>query len=75
MRRTRFESNMDKRSNLARMESEGKVADNIDVRISIMKKVESGEITLEDAQSQIKQIKRDAKKNGLLTRSQAFNAG
>jgi hypothetical protein len=40
-----------------------------------MEKVHSGECTLEEVQAELKAIKRNAKKNGLITRTQAFNKG
>ncbi len=74
-RRTAFESRIEKKSFLKEMESSGKVADSMSVRLELMKKVEDGDITLEDAQSQLKKIKQNAKKQGLMTRSQALRKG
>lgn len=53
-------------------EAEGAVADSMDVRLALMARVHSGEITLLEAQAQLKRIKSGAKKNGQITRNQAF---
>ena len=52
-------------------EENGLVADSMEVRVKLMEKVNSGEITLEEAQEKIRSLKRNAKKNGQITRSQA----
>ena len=75
MRRTRFEAALDKRSNVNREEAAGNVADSKEVRLALMQRVHSGEITLAEAQDQLKKIKAGAKKNGMKTRAQAFNEG
>lgn len=54
-------------------ESEGRVADSRDVRMALMKRVKAGELTLEEAQKELKAIKRNAKKNGQVTRAQAYS--
>lgn len=53
-------------------EAEGKVADSMEVRKALMDRVHKGEITLEAAQAELARIKRGAKKNGQITRNQAF---
>jgi hypothetical protein len=53
-------------------EAEGRVADSLEVRMALMKRVKTGEITLEQAQTELKKIKRGAKKAGKVTRNQAF---
>ncbi len=58
---------------LQQAEDEGRVSDSLTVRLELMRQVESGEKTLEEVQSELKRIKRDAKKNGKVTRSQAYN--
>ena len=75
MRRTGSEAAYDKRENVKDCEADGIIADSMDVRMELMRKVKSGERTLESVQAELKKIKRDAKKNGKLTRSQAFNRG
>ena len=66
---------MDKRANVNKCEAEGLIADNTDVRMALMAKVRSGESTIEEVQAELKKIKRNAKKNGKVTKSQAFNRG
>lgn len=65
----------EKRNALKQAEAGGQVADSMEVRKALMERVHSGEITLEQAQTELKQIKRGAKKAGMITRSQAFSAG
>ncbi|KPF74586.1 hypothetical protein IP68_12570 [Blastomonas sp. AAP25] len=54
------------------VEAEGRVADSMDVRIALMERVHAGEITLQQAQSELTRIKRAAKTNGQITRAQAY---
>jgi len=75
MRRTRFEASIAKRANVNQCETDGVIADSKEIRMALMDKVHSGECTLEEVQAELKKIKRDAKKNGQITRSQAFNEG
>jgi hypothetical protein len=56
-------------------EEQGLVADSKEVRIALMERVHSGEITLVEAQAQLARIKRGAKANGQVTRNQAYRAG
>ena len=42
-------------------------ADNIDVRKGLLKQVSDGQITLQEAQSKLKKIKSNAKRNGQQT--------
>lgn len=63
----------ERRQAVNKAESEGRVADSHDVRLELMRRVNAGEITLEQAQSELKSIKRSAKKKGLVTRNQAYN--
>lgn len=60
------------RESIAQAENEGQVADSTDVRKALMAKVRSGECTLEEVQSELAKIQRNAKKNGKLTRNQAY---
>lgn len=62
----------DRRDHQKQREAEGAVADSMDVRLALMARVHAGEITLVEAQSQLKRIKSSAKKNGQITRNQAF---
>ena len=73
--RTRFEASMDKRDALKTAEAAGQVADSMDVRLALMDRVHSGEITLEQAQAELKKIKSGAKRAGKVTRAQAFSRG
>ena len=75
VKRTGFEAAVDKRGAVNQAESEGKIADSMDVRTALMTKVHSGEITLQEAQAELARIKRGAKKAGMMTRSQAFDQG
>lgn len=64
-----------KRQHVQAEEAAGNVADSMDVRLALMARVHSGEITLDDAQAQLKRIKRGAKAAGQSTRNQAFMRG
>lgn len=75
MSRTRFEASIDKRDALNAAEKAGEVADSMDVRRALMERVHTGEITLQQAQADLKKIKSGAKKAGKLTREQAFARG
>jgi hypothetical protein len=73
--RTRFEAAMDKRDALKTAEASGQVADSMDVRMALMARVHSGEITLAQAQAELKKIRSGAKRAGQVTRAQAFSRG
>ncbi|MBX8654046.1 hypothetical protein FP365_12415 [Klebsiella michiganensis] len=75
MARSKFDAAMEKRTNVKDCESRGLVADSMDVRLKIMERVQSGEITLKQAQDELQKIKRNAKRNGLKTRNQAWREG
>jgi hypothetical protein len=75
MSRTRWEAQFDKRQAMNKAEESGLIADSMDYRMALMGRVKSGEITLEQAQAELKKVKRDAKKNGLTTRSRAYSQG
>lgn len=62
----------DKLDAVRNAEAAGKVADSMDVRLALMARVHAGEITLQAAQDELKRIKRSAKKNGQITRAQAY---
>lgn len=74
-KRTRFEASLDKRANVRDCEAKGIVADSLEVRMALMEQVKSGEKTLQEVQAELKKIKSSAKKNGMITRSQAFSRG
>jgi hypothetical protein len=73
MRRTRFDAALDKRSAVNAADAGGQVADSMEVRGEIVRAIQAGEITLEEGQSRLKRIKRDAKKNGMVTRQQVWS--
>jgi hypothetical protein len=55
-------------------EASGKVADSMDVRISIVKRIEAGEISLEEGQRELAALKRNASRNGQTTRNRVFRS-
>lgn len=75
MDRTSFEAALDKRAAVKDGEAAGEVADSMTVRRELMARVHSGEITLAQAQSELKQIQRGAKNAGQVTRAQAYSRG
>lgn len=75
IKRTAYESGRDKRRALKAAEDAGAIADSMDVRRALMARVHAGEITLEQAQDELKKIKAGAGRAGKVTRAQAFNAG
>lgn len=56
-------------------EANGEVADSMDVRLALIKRMHDGEFTLEEMQAELKRIKRGAKKAGKITRDQAYHKG
>jgi hypothetical protein len=64
-RRARFDAQR-------KAEAEGRVADSMDVRIRIVERIKAGEITLEQGQAELKRIKRNASREGKITRNQAW---
>lgn len=62
-----------KRQNEQQADDAGLIADSMDVRKALMQKFHSGEATLEEVQAELATIKRNAKKNGQVTRNQARN--
>lgn len=63
---------VERREALRKAEQDGIVADSMDVRVELMRRVEAGELTLEEAQAELKKIKRGAKAAGKITRNQAY---
>ena len=53
-------------------EQEGRVADSMEVRKDLIKRFKSGKITFDAMQAELKKVKREAKKNGQITRNQAY---
>ena len=64
-----------KRNAVNSADASGQVADSMDVRSSLMDRIGNGEITLAQAQAELSAIKRGAKRNGKITRQQAFSRG
>ena len=75
MGRTRFEAAIEKCRSVEADEAGGKVADSHSVRLAILSRVRSGEITLSQAQAELKQIQAKAQSIGMKTRAQAFRRG
>jgi hypothetical protein len=75
MTRTRFEAAMEKKRAQRAAEAAGQVADSHSVRLAIMARIKSGEITLAQGQAELKKIQAKAQSIGLKTRAQAFNEG
>ncbi len=73
--RDRLQAVRDKHNAVNTAEANGQIADSIEVRSALLKRVKAGEITLEQCQDELKRIKRSAKKLGLITRQQAFSRG
>jgi hypothetical protein len=55
-------------------EATGDVADSIEVRMALLRRVDAGEITLEQAQADLKRLRRSARQNGKTTRSRVWRA-
>lgn len=72
MKGDRFWRSWEQRQALKRAEQARRVADSIEVRRALMARVHSGELTLAEAQKELRRIKRAAKKNGMVTRGQAY---
>lgn len=53
-------------------EAAGEVADSMEVRMALVKRMHAGELTLEQVQAELAKIKRNAKKNGQTTRDKAY---
>ena len=73
MKRTREEARYEKRRSVEEAEEKGIIADSTEVRLNLMKRVHNGEITLEECQKELATIKRNAKKNGKMTKSQVWS--
>jgi len=73
MRRTRFEASLAKRRAVDSADTSGSVCDSMEVRTKLMERVKNGEITLRQAQDELKTIKRQGKREGKLTRAQVYS--
>lgn len=58
--------------NIRAEEAAGNVADSMDVRLAIIARIKSGEITLAQGQAELKRIQRGAKARGQITRNNAY---
>lgn len=65
----------EKRAALKEAEQRGIVADSLDVRKALLDRMKSGEITFEEMQKELAGIKRNAKKNGKITREEVYRRG
>ena len=70
-----WETNMRKRAALNAAEASGEVADSMEVRKALIRRMDAGELTLDEVQAELKRIKRTAKAQGKRTRNQAFRQG
>lgn len=70
-----FERAMDRRRNLRAEETAGNIADSLEYRMSLMEKVRNREISLEEAQRQLRETQKTAEKQGKLTRDKAYRNG
>ncbi|WP_219995270.1 hypothetical protein [Klebsiella quasipneumoniae] len=75
MGRSSFDARLDKRVNVERLEDQGLIADSMDVRKNLVERVLRGEITPEQSREELRRIQRNAKRNGLKTRNQAWREG
>ena len=75
MNRTKSEASLEKRSFLNACEKDGLIADSMDVRQTLIDRMNTGEITHAQLLEELKKIKRLAKKKGQLTRAQAYSRG
>lgn len=62
----------ERRAMQRKAESDGRVADSMEVRLALMEQFRNGEKTLEEVQAELSAIKRGAKKAGKITRNQAY---
>ncbi|VVM94650.1 hypothetical protein [Pseudomonas fluorescens] len=73
-RRDWYDRRTDKRVALQIAEEQGIVADSTALRASLVAKIHAGEMTIEQVQSELRKVKREAKKNGLKTRDQIWRS-
>lgn len=62
-----------KKRNEDEADAKGLIADSVSVRVALMEKFHAGDMTLEEVQAEVNRLKRTAKKNGMITRTQARN--
>ncbi|MCO3132710.1 hypothetical protein FA228_31610 [Pseudomonas aeruginosa] len=73
-RRDWYEQRIDKRAALNAAEESGLVADSKEFRAELVARIYAGEITWEQAQEELRKVKRDARKNGKKTRAQIWRS-
>lgn len=73
-RRDWYDRRTDKRVALQIAEEQGLVADSTEFRQALVAKLESGEMTLDQVQDELRKVKREAKKNGKKTRDQIWRS-
>ena len=62
----------EKQSAVKAAEDAGEVADSMDVRLALVERMNRGEMTLAEVQTELKRIKRNAAKDGKTTRNRVF---
>jgi len=72
-KRTQFEANIDKRRAVKVAEQNGCIADSHQVRLNLMARVRVGELSLPEAQAELRRIQKSAVNNGLVTRQMVFD--
>ncbi|MDM3885983.1 hypothetical protein QSV36_10275 [Pseudomonas sp. BCRC 81390] len=73
-RRDWYDRRLDKRVALHIAEEQGLVADSTEFRQALVAKLQSGEMTLDQVQEELRKVKREAKKNGKKTRDQIWRS-
>lgn len=73
-RRDWYDRRLDKRVALQIAEEQGVVADSTEFRQTLVSKLQSGEMTLDQVQEELRKVKREAKKSGKKTRAQIWRS-
>lgn len=73
-RRDWYDRRIDKLVALQIAEEQGIVADSTELRQELVAKLQSGEMTLQQVQDELRKVKREAKKNGKKTCSQIWRS-
>lgn len=73
-RRDWYDRRIDKRVALQIAEEQGIVADSTELRQALVAKLQSGEMTIQQVQDELRKVKREAKKNGKKTREQIWRS-
>ncbi|MDH0705337.1 MULTISPECIES: hypothetical protein [Pseudomonas] len=69
-----YDRRIDKRVALQIAEEQGIVADSTELRQALVAKLQSGEMTIQQVQDELRKVKREAKKNGKKTREQIWRS-